>query len=138
MVRIDGSLFFGAVAHVREKITAMDERNPEQKNLLLLAQGINFVDLAGAEFLEEEANRRRKMGGKLFMYNVKEGVCEQLRKGHYLDIIGREHLFTSKTEAIRTVFEQHLDKNICARCDKRIFAECESVPPVKVNLNTST
>ncbi|MDH5376863.1 MAG: SulP family inorganic anion transporter, partial [Gammaproteobacteria bacterium] len=124
LIRVDGSLFFGAVTHVREKLAAMKEQTPSQKHLLLLAQGINFVDLAGAEFLEKEALDRRKDGGGFYMFNVKPGVCEELKKGDYLDHIGRENLFTSKREAIQVIYQQHLDKSICASCDKRIFDEC--------------
>ncbi|HEY5603472.1 MAG TPA: SulP family inorganic anion transporter [Gammaproteobacteria bacterium] len=128
MVRIDGSLFFGAVSHVRETLMAFEQQNPGQKHLLLLAQGVNFVDLAGAEFLEDEAERRRQAGGRLFLYRVKEGVCEEFRKAGTLDSIGRENIFNAKEEALKVIIEQHLDKNVCARCEKRIFLECEHLP----------
>ncbi|MGD8885416.1 MAG: SulP family inorganic anion transporter [Gammaproteobacteria bacterium] len=128
LVRVDGSLFFGAISHVRETLSAFQQQHPEQKNLLLLAQGINFVDLAGAEFLEQEAERRRQNGGRLFLHNVKEGVCSELRKDKALDIIGQENIFHSKSEALSVITEQHLDKSICARCDKRIFNECANFP----------
>ena len=128
MVRIDGSLFFGAVSHVRETLMAFEQQNPGQKHLLLLAQGVNFVDLAGAEFLEDEAERRRQAGGRLFLYRVKEGVCEEFRKAGTLDSIGRENIFNAKEEALKVIIEQHLDKNVCARCEKRIFLECKNLP----------
>ena len=58
-VRIDGSLFFGATAHVREKLAAQDLARPEQKHVAIIAHGINFIDMAGAEALADEARRRR-------------------------------------------------------------------------------
>jgi SulP family sulfate permease len=125
MVRIDGSLFFGAVPYVREKLTALDETNPGQKHQLIIAKGINFLDVAGAEFLAEEAKRRKKMGGKLYLYEVKEGVCDPLKKSGLADQIGRENLFESKTKAISTIID-NLDPSICQRCDKRIFMECQA------------
>ncbi|WP_455208911.1 SulP family inorganic anion transporter [Kaarinaea lacus] len=128
LVRIDGSLFFGAISHVRDTFSTFEQHNPGQKNMLLLAQGINFVDLAGAEFLEDEAERRQKMGGKLFLYRVKEGVCQELRKDKALDTIGQENIFNSKEEALNVIVEQYLDKSVCAECDKRIFLECENLP----------
>ena len=124
LVRIDGSLFFGAAAHVQETLRNFEQENPEQKNLLLLAHGINFVDSTGAELLESEAKHRKKIGGKLFIYGVKEAVCEQFRRGGYIDAIGPENIFSSKKEAISTIYHKHLDKNVCATCDKRIFKEC--------------
>jgi SulP family sulfate permease len=125
IVRIDGSLFFGAVPYVREKLREMDEAMPSQKSLLIIAKGINFVDVAGAEFLVEEARRRREMGGKLYLYEVKEGACERLTKSGLIDQIGRENVFDSKTRAISTIISE-LAPTICERCDKRIFMECEA------------
>ena len=131
IARIDGSLFFGAVTHVRETIAAMEQKNPQQKNLLIVATGINFIDLAGAEYLEEEALKRKKQGGKMFMYLVKEDVISKLERGGYIEHIGRENIFSSKTEAVEAIFQSHLDHKICAKCDKNIFRECTSVAKAK-------
>ncbi len=128
IVRIDGSLFFGAVSHVAESLRRFREQNPQQNNLLLIASGINFIDVAGAELLAQEAQTYRRLGGKMYFYRIKEGVCGPLRRGGYIAEIGDENMFVSKTEAIREIF-QTLDKSICARCDKRIFKECQSFPP---------
>jgi len=128
IVRIDGSLFFGAVPHVRDVLKGYEANRPEQKHLLLVASGINFVDVAGAEFLVEEAKRRRNLGGGLYLYQVKEGACETLKKGGYADEIGRENFFSSKRTALETIPRERLDHQICAHCRKRIFLECAHLP----------
>lgn len=133
LVRIDGSLFFGAISHVRETLAHFEQQKPEQKNLLLLSQAINFVDLAGIEFLEGEAERRHKKGGKIFFYRVKERVCEEMKQSELLEKIGDENVFKSKTQALNTIIMQHLDKSICATCDKRIFKECSQLPNDQAN-----
>ena len=104
--RLDGSLFFGAVSHVAETLAKMEEQHPGQRHLVISATGINFIDVAGAEFLAEEANRRRSMGGGLYLIRLKPGVCEPLNRGGYIDAIGRENLFTGKTEALAAVTRQ--------------------------------
>lgn len=128
LVRIDGSLFFGAVDYVGERLRALQKEYPRQKHLLILARSINFVDVAGAELLAREARERRAMGGRLYLHQIKEATCETLIRGGYHDDIGPEHIFDSKYEAIAAIF-QRLDKTICTRCDKRIFKECASIPP---------
>ena len=133
LARIDGSLFFGAVSHIREIIAVFEQQNPQQKNMLLLSQGINFIDLAGAEFLENEADRRAKNGGKLFFYRVKESVCHELKKSNLLDKIGDDNVFQSKQVAISTIISEHLDKSICASCEYRIFNECAELPDDRIN-----
>jgi SulP family sulfate permease len=127
-VRIDGSLFFGAINYVQQRLRDFEEQNPQQKNLAIVASGINFIDLAGGEFLVKEAQHRRKIGGELYLIRVKESVCGEFKRAGFIDEIGRDNIFAGKTEAIGRIFDR-LDRNICARCDKRIFRECQSLPP---------
>lgn len=126
IVRVDGSLYFGAVNHVAESFRRFREQNPEQKYVLLVAVGINFLDVAGAELLAQEAQHYRKLGGGMYFYQIKEDVCTPLRRGGYIQEIGDENMFSSKTEAVGEIF-QTLDKDICANCDKRIFNECQTI-----------
>jgi SulP family sulfate permease len=126
IIRIDGSLFFGAVNHVAGTFHMFEQRDSERRHLLIVASGINFMDVAGAELLIEEARRRRKHGGGLYLAKAKEGLCESLRRGGYLEEFGAENVFQSKGGAIAAIFEK-LDRERCRRCDKRIFSECATV-----------
>jgi len=127
LIRIDGALFFGAVNYVAERLRVIFKRNPEQKHLLILARPINFIDLAGAEMLARENRNRKSLGGGIYFHQLKDEAKELLRRGGYLDEIGEDHFYDHKGEAIAGVFER-LDKNICARCTRRIFNECKTVP----------
>ena len=127
IVRVDGSLFFGAVDHVQGVLQGLAAQNPTQKHLLMIGNGINFIDVSGAEMLVQEANRRRKLGGGLYMSKVKDEVCSILKRGGYADSFGRENIFTTKNDAIGNIFKR-LDHSICERCPARIFLECKQVP----------
>ncbi|HCS90247.1 MAG: SulP family inorganic anion transporter [Thiohalocapsa sp. PB-PSB1] len=126
-LRIDGSLFFGSVAHVEQAFDHMHEQTPKQKHLAILADGINFVDLQGGECLVREAERRKADGGGFYLINVKQGLWEALERCHCMETTGARNVFQSKQAAIRAIF-QKLDKSVCANCDKRIFQECKTVP----------
>lgn len=126
IVRVDGSLYFGAVDHVQEYFQYYASRFPEQKHLLLLTNGMNFLDVTGAEVLAQEAERRRALGGGLYLSKVKDDVRDTLRRGRFIERIGEENLFASKADAIEKIFKR-LDHQICAVCDKRIFLECRQV-----------
>jgi len=128
IIRIDGSLFFGSVAYLREKFIQQDRDHPEQKHLVILAEGINFADLAGAEVLASEAERRRALGGGLYFINVKPGLRESLQQHHAMGRIDPKNIFSSKPEALHAIF-QHLDHGICRRCQVRAFLECSTVEP---------
>ena len=127
ILRIEGSIYFGAVAHVERHLDTLREVSPGQKHLLLMAKSINTVDMQGAELLVEEARHRRAEGGQLYFYSLRKPVEDLLERGGYMAEIGRENVFRGKREAIGGVFTR-LDRSICSTCRARIFEECASVP----------
>jgi len=130
IVRMDGSLFFGAVNHAAGQFRNFTEESPEQKHILLLCHSMNFIDVAGAEWLMQEASRLKQNGGGLYLCNPKDTVCEFMRKSGLINEIGEENIFDSKSEAIQTIFLK-LKRDTCRQCERRIFQECQSVPVVK-------
>ncbi len=128
MIRINGSIFFGAVDHIQQSLNEIDARDPNHKHVLLVASGVNFIDIAGAEMLTQEARRREKMGGGLYFYRVKDTVCGTLRKGPYIADIGPENIFPPKARPIEAIYPR-LDTDICRTCKARIFAECQTTLP---------
>ena len=123
MLRVNGSLFFGAVDHIQHHLEQVDELDPRQKHVLIVASGINFVDMAGAEMLAREAGRRRRMGGGLYFYRMKDAVRLLLARGGYLSDIGEDNLFPVKSRPVATIYRK-LDSGICRSCKARIFYEC--------------
>ena len=123
MVRINGSIFFGAVDHVQRALQQIDELNPQRKSVLIVGSGINFADVAGAEMLAQEAKRRRKLGGGLYFYRLKDTIWRFLKQGHYLKDIGEGGFFPAKSNVTRAVYFT-LDPEICRTCKARIFPEC--------------
>jgi SulP family sulfate permease len=126
IIRIDGSLFFGSINYIERALHDIDANKPEQKRVLIICSGINFIDVAGAELLIREAQRRRRFGGDLYLSDVKEGVNNILQKGDYVDEFGRDNIFASKAEAIETIFKR-LDPQRCRECSVRAFRECASI-----------
>lgn len=125
--RIDGSIWFGAVSHVSERFREHLTRRPKQKHLLLLTDSVNFVDVAGAELLVQEAERRRKHGGGLHLVGLKPGACETLTRGDYFFEIGAENTFSSNKEALSHIVPK-LDGEVCSHCTTRLFLECAAQP----------
>ena len=126
IIEVHGSLFFGAVSHVQQVLQAIDLDHPQQKHVLVVASSINFTDVAGAEMLVQEARRRRRMGGGLYLAGVKGRTLELLRRGGYLAEIGEENVFVSLAQAIEQI-DQRLDKTICQRCQTPVFEKCASL-----------
>jgi len=128
MLRINGSIFFGAVEHVEDAFRRVDRDHPSQKHLLIVASGINLIDISGAELLAREARRRRAMGGGLYFYFMKDAVRDLLRKGGYLKDIGEENVFEQGTDVIASLYPR-LSADVCRGCEARIFPPCATLLP---------
>ncbi|MBF0621855.1 MAG: SulP family inorganic anion transporter [Magnetococcales bacterium] len=136
IIRIDGSLFFGAVPSVRSSLQCLMTRYPDQKYFLVVATGIHFVDVAGVEFLLHFAKQLRKRGGDLFIYDVKKQVCSKLRKSGLGEELGQNHIFQSKAEAVQDIVTKHLNQKICLSCpNPGVFLECQAMKYKLVNSN---
>jgi SulP family sulfate permease len=123
LIRLDGSLYFGAVNAFREGLNAFERQTPDCKRFGVIMRGVNFIDLAGAEALAIEARRLKGRGGGLYLINIKERPLEYLEQGGYVDEIGRANVFTSKSAALSGVYRT-FDYEICSRCPLRVFREC--------------
>lgn len=123
IVRIDGSLYFGAVNHVRNNLREILKPKNHGTHLLIVGSGINFIDMAGAELLLQLVKQREEAGGKLYFYDMKEGICSHFKFLDYLLNLGVDNIFDSKHEAIHEIYRQ-LDRKICAGCKVNIFTEC--------------
>jgi len=128
IVRIDGSMFFGAVNHIAEELHAITKQNPEQAHILTVGGGINFIDVAGCEMLANEAHRLHLSGRKLYLCSLKGDVMDILGRGGYLDRIGQENVFRTKSEALKEIVFTRLDPERCRICKVRIFNECQQMP----------
>lgn len=126
IIRIDMSIYFGSVNHIQKTLHDITDKEGI-RHILLVATSINFVDLAGAEMLAQEAKRLRQMNGGLYFCSNKKKVCSFLDKGGFIDDIGKDNFFATKTEAINTIYKR-LDQSICIQCSNRIFDECKQDP----------
>ena len=123
ILRVEGSLFFGAVEHVRNELAANRMLRPAVRHCLLVCSGINFIDVAGCELLAQEAKLARDAGSSLYLCNVRIPVRAALERGGFDATIGRDRIFATKDEAIRAIYAQ-LDVPTCVASAARVFVEC--------------
>ncbi|NWG31590.1 MAG: sulfate permease [Rhodocyclaceae bacterium] len=123
ILRVTGSLYFGAASYVQQVLQQIDEDNPLQKSVLLTCSGLSYIDIAGAEVLAQEARRRRRLGGGLYFYRLNQTNMALLRQGGYLDQIGPGAFFPVMTKVTSALYWT-LDPNVCRTCKTRIFSEC--------------
>jgi SulP family sulfate permease len=125
IIRIDGAMYFAAIERISTFFDELHEEGQE-KHVLILANGINFIDLTASEWLVEEAKRWKEKGGNLYISGLKDVAQDILIKGGFKDKIGQQQFFNSKKEAIHHIYND-LDQSICATCTTRIFEECKDL-----------
>jgi SulP family sulfate permease len=127
IVRIDMSVYFGSSNHIQNRFHYISEQQG-YKNILVIGSGINFIDLTGAEMLEQESARLKIAGGGLYFAGLKRKVNTFIHKGHFDDHIGSAFFFDTKREAIQQITEHVLDHERCRNCAFRVFEECHYPP----------
>ena len=125
IVRINGSAYFGAVDHIQNALQQIDADNPRQRSVLIVSLGMNFIDVAGAEMFAQEARRRKRLGGGLYFYRMKDEPYRLLRQGNYVHEIGEGGFFPVKSKPTEALYWT-LDPEVCRHCKARIFAACHS------------
>jgi SulP family sulfate permease len=127
IIRIDGSLFFGAANHVSEILEEIDSDAPG--DLLIVGPGISYIDVSGAMMLVQEAQRRRTLKRQLYLCRLSREVLGFLKTGGYLRELHGENIFESKQMAISHIVSK-LDRSVCHSCPYKIFIECPHDPGV--------
>ena len=123
IIRIDMSIYFGSINHIQKQISRIVD-NQRIYHILIVASGVNFIDLAGIEGLLIEHRRLKALNGNLYLVDVKSSTYEFMEKVNFVNEIGRENFFESKEEAIHIVFGR-LDRSKCEKCQALVFKECQ-------------
>ena len=127
MLRMEGSVWFGAEAHVAEALQALHDQQEPPRHLLVMSKSMNFVDAAGATLWERERVRRLAMGGDLYFHRPRPPVMQLWQASGFVQRLGADHLFADKRSAIASIVPK-LDGSVCAACRARCFEECASQP----------
>lgn len=127
LLRLDGSIFFGAVNHIAEELHRIVTASPEQCHILIVGSGINFVDAGGCHMLFHEAGAMKLSGREIYFCSLKAEVLDLLTRGKCLARIGQNNLFRGEGEAIAGIVAR-LDPERCACCRERVFFECDGRP----------
>ncbi|HTQ00575.1 MAG TPA: SulP family inorganic anion transporter [Casimicrobiaceae bacterium] len=128
ILRLDGSLFFGAVEHVRDELEAARRERPNATHVLLVCSGVDFIDSAGGECLVQASRYLRDSGATLYLTNLKPGARAALEHGGFLEEIGPARVWPTKAQAIRALYKR-FDVPVCEACRARIFTECHLALP---------
>jgi SulP family sulfate permease len=119
IIRIDGSLYFGSIEKIADYLDHLYKEN-KIHHVLISAEGINFIDLAAAEWLSNEIINWQKNRGGIYISELKIVSQDVLRKGGFINRIGENIFFKDNKSAIAAIHKK-LDKP----CEVKVFEECK-------------
>ncbi|MBT8317996.1 MAG: SulP family inorganic anion transporter [Lutibacter sp.] len=120
IIRIDGSIYFGSLEKISDYFANLYEENKIQ-HVLIASDGINFIDLAAAEWISNEILKWQKNRGGIYFTGLKVVSRDILIKGGFIDKIGEEIFYKDKKTAITEIH-----KRINKPCRVKAFKECSN------------
>ena len=124
IIRIDGSIYFGSIEIISNYFTELYESN-DFSHVLIISNGINFVDLAGAEWLTHEVLNWQARGGGIYFAGLKLISQDVMQSGGFTEKVGLQIFYKDKHTALAEIYTK-LDKNICSSCEIKAFEECNT------------
>ena len=118
IIRIDGSIYFGSIEKISDYFSSLYDENKIQ-HVLISAEGINFIDLAAAEWLSNEILKWQKNRGGIYISGLKVVSQDVLNKGGFISKIGQNIFYKDKKTAITEIH-----KLITEPCKVKAFEEC--------------
>ena len=88
---------------------------------------LGWYDGQTAQAIADEARRRRRLGGDLYLVARSQPFIDRLRRLGLLAVIGEDHILPDKHFAVAQIVPT-LDPEICRTCEARIFHECARAP----------
>ena len=119
ILRIDGSMYFGSIEKISDYLSNLYEEN-EIQHVLIAADGINFIDLAAAEWLTHEIINWQESRGGIYLAGLKRVSQDIIQKGGFASKMGSEVFFEDKKHAIAAIH-----KNLDQPCKVKAFKECK-------------
>lgn len=100
VLRFDGSLYFANAGYFEDKVLANVASKPKLKYVIIDAEGINQIDATGEEMLHVLTQRLKAAGIQLMFSRAKKQIMDILRRTHFIEHVGEQHFFRTRTDAI--------------------------------------
>lgn len=102
-VRVDESLYFVNTKYLESYLIKSVVKNHEVKHLVLVCSAVNLIDGSALETLQSLIDELKMMGVEFYLSEVKGPVMDKLEQVGFVDKLGRERVFLSTDQAMRTL-----------------------------------
>ncbi len=97
--RFDGPLYFGSSEMLEAEFRRIAVERPQQKIIVVNLKGVGDIDLSGVDTIITEAQRRRSIGGDLYVITRAVHFIERLKRLGLNAAIGDDHVLPDKHAA---------------------------------------
>nr|VFK57414.1 MAG: sulfate permease, SulP family [Candidatus Kentron sp. TC] len=92
VLQVSGSVFFGSLQVLERALTDLAKSDGRRGHLVIVAEHLHSLDVAGAEALLQEAGRREAGGYRLALWLRDHNLDETLAQSGLIEAIGAENL----------------------------------------------
>lgn len=119
VLRLDAPLFFANSAFFENEIINDVVENQKIRDVLIVANGINYIDATGEDTLQSLLLILKNGGKKLYFSDLKATVINLLTRSGLLKEVHKDHIFPKSEQAIIYLIRElehnhnHNDKHSC-------------------------
>ncbi len=107
IIRFDGPLFFATANALRDKVQSVTRGSePPVKTILIDMEGVDYVDLEGADMLGEITENMKGAGVAIHLARAKQVVMSLLQKVGVDRTIGHDHIHEKIFDAVNLITER--------------------------------
>lgn len=104
--RFDGSLDYADVSFFENIVMKICSSKPKTQFILVVSDGINYIDASGLEMLRNVYRQLQEMGVQMVFTGLKRQIMEKLAVTGFLKAIGRKNIFRTDEEALQAAISQ--------------------------------
>lgn len=103
LFRYDGDLYFANAGYLEKKLLNAVAEKPQLKVLLLDLEAVDQIDATGEEMLSHMSEGLEQAGIEFCITRAKFKVTDTLKRSGLYDIIGEQHFFSKRLDALNTI-----------------------------------
>jgi len=104
IIRFDGPLFFATTNALRDRVRSVTRGAvPAVKTILIDMEGVDNIDIQGADMLGEIAENMKSAGVDIHIARVKQAVMSRLEKVGVDQAIGHDRIHSRVFEAVNVI-----------------------------------
>lgn len=120
---LEGSLFFGAVNELEERLYEKEECH-WNKSVILSLKHVRLVDATGLHALERFAAKLMRHGARLILVGPNPDVLGVIKRSGLMAKLGEVNVVGTIDEAIALSAARYFNPRKCEQCETRVFWEC--------------